>query len=111
MSFGRMNTFIEIISTTPTKDAEGFVTTGDTVLANVRAYFEPKNTTEKWRNNAAFAEATALFRFRAIPGVTVDPTIYIICGGDRYRVISAEDVRGRGMYTVVMAAKVEGTVY
>ena len=40
MSFGRMNTFIEIISTTPTKDVEGFVTTGDTVLANVRAYFD-----------------------------------------------------------------------
>jgi hypothetical protein len=111
MSFGRMNSFIEIITAEPVKDAEGFVNTGDTVLANVRAYFEPKNATEKWRNNAAFAEASALFRFRAIPGVAVDSTIYIICGGDRYRVINAEDVRGRGMYTVVMAAKVEGSVY
>ena len=110
MSFGRMNTPIEIISTTPIKDAEGFVTTGDTVLANVRAYFEPKNATEKWRNNAAFSEASALFRFRAIPGVTVDPTIYIICGGDRYRIISAEDVRGRGRYWEIVAAKVEGSV-
>ncbi len=111
MSFGKMNSFIELVSTTPTKDSEGFVTTGDAVLANVRAYFEPKNTTEKWRNNAAFSEASALFRFRAIPGVVVDPTIYIICGGDRYRVISAEDVRGRGMYMEVLAAKVEGSVY
>ena len=111
MSFGKMNSFIELVSATPTKDSEGFVTTGDTVLANVRAYFEPKNTTEKWRNNAAFSEATALFRLRAIPGVAVDPTIYIICGGDRYRVISAEDVRGRGRYWEILTAKVEGSVY
>ncbi len=111
MSFGKMNSYIELISTTPIKDSEGFAATGDTVLANVRAYFEPRNATEKWRGNAAFSEASALFRFRAIPGVVVDPTIYIICGGDRYRVISAEDVRGRGMYMEVLAAKVEGSVY
>ncbi len=111
MSFGKMNTPIEIVSTAPVKDAEGFVTTGDTVLANVRAYFEPKNATEKWRNNAAFSEASALFRFRAIPGVAVDPTIYIICAGDRYRVISAEDVRGSGMYIEALCAKTDGSVY
>jgi head-tail adaptor len=111
MSYGKMNTLIEILTTKPIKDAEGFATTGDTVLANVRAYFEPKNTTEKWRNNAAFAEATALFRFRAIPGIVIDSTIYIICGGDRYRVISAEDVRGRHLYWEILAQKVEGSVY
>ncbi len=111
MSFGKLSVPIEIISTTPTKDSEGFVTTGDTVVANIRAYFEPKNTTEKWRNNAAFAEATALFRFRAIPGVKVDSTLYILCGGDRYRIISAEDVRGRGMYVEVLGTKMTGSVY
>ncbi len=111
MSGGRMNTFIEIISTTPTKDAEGFAATGDTVLANVRAYFEPKNATEKWRGNAAFSEATALFRFRAIPGVVVDSTLYILCNADRYRVISAENVRGRGMYIEALCARVDGSVY
>jgi hypothetical protein len=37
MSFGKSNTFIDIIITTPTKDAEGFVTHGDTILASVRA--------------------------------------------------------------------------
>jgi hypothetical protein len=106
-----MTSFVELITSTPTKDAEGFAVTGDTVVANVRAYFEPKNATEKWRNNAAFAEASAMFRFRAIPGVTVDSTLYILCAGDRYRVISAEDVRGRGMYLEVLAVKVEGSVY
>ncbi len=111
MSFGKLNTQIEIVSTTPTKDAEGFVTAGDTVLANVRAYFEPKNATEKWRNNAAFSEASALFRFRAIPGVAVDSTLYILCAGERYRVISAEDVRGKGRYWEVLCSKIEGSVY
>jgi hypothetical protein len=111
MSVARMNSFIEIVSTNSTKDSEGFVARGDTVVANVRAYFEPKNASEKWRNNAAFTEASALFRFRAIPGVAIDSTLYILCGGDRYRIISAEDVRRRGMYIEAICAKVESTVY
>jgi len=109
LSFGKMNTQIKIVSTTPTKDAEGFATTGDTVLANVRAYFEPKNSTEKWRNNAVFAEATVMFRFRAIPGLTVDTTLFILCGDERYNILSAEDVRGRGMYWEVFAKAVSGS--
>jgi head-tail adaptor len=108
MSFGKLNSFIEIVSTTPAKDAEGFATISDTVLASVRAYFEPKNSTEKWRGNAVFAEATALFRFRCIPGITVDTTHIIICDGVRYNILSAEDVRGRGMYVEVIAKAVDG---
>jgi head-tail adaptor len=106
MSYGKMNTLIEIISTAPTKDAEGFVTRGDTVLASVRAYYEPKNSTEKWSNMSAFADATALFRFRAIPGVVVDTTLYISCAHGRFNIVSAEDVRGRGMYIEVLAKAV-----
>jgi head-tail adaptor len=109
VSFGKMNVFLEIVTTTPTKDAEGFVTSGDDVLANVRAYFEPKNSTEKWRNNAVFAEASALFRFRSIPGVIIDTTMFIICGGERYNIISVEDVRGRGMYVEIIAKAVSGS--
>ena len=51
MSIGKMNTFINIISTAPTKDAEGFVTTGDNTLAAVRAYKEDRHGNEKWANN------------------------------------------------------------
>jgi len=109
MSYGKMNKFIEIATTSPTKDADGFTVKGDTVLANIRAYFEPKNSTEKWRNNAVFAEANALFRFRSIPGLTVDTTMFIICGGERYNIISVEDVRGRGMYMEVIAKAVSGS--
>ncbi len=43
MSFGKMNTFIDIITTEPVKDDEGFVNTGDTVLASVRAYKEERH--------------------------------------------------------------------
>ena len=109
MSYGKMNTPIEIVSTTPTKDAEGFATSGDAVIANVRAYFEQKNSTERWRNNAVFAEASALFRFRVIPGLTVDTTMIIICGDERYNILSDEDVRGRGMYVEVLARTVNGS--
>jgi len=108
MSYGKMNRFIEIVSVAPVKDAEGFAMSGDTVLANVRAYFEPKNGTEKWRSNAVFAEASALFRFRAIPGITINTAMVIVFGGERYNIISAEDVRGRGMYTEVLAKVVSG---
>jgi len=109
MSFGKLNRFIEIVTATTAKDAEGFSTPGDIVLANVRAYFEPKNSTEKWRNNAVFAEANALFRFRSIPGVVIDTTMFIICGSERYNIISVEDVRGRGMYKEVLGKAVSGS--
>jgi hypothetical protein len=55
MSFGKMNTFIDIISTIPVRDAEGFTTTIDTIIASVRAYKEDKNGSKRWANMAAFA--------------------------------------------------------
>ena len=109
MGISNLNSFIEITAPAPTKDAEGFAVPGDSTIANIRAYFEPKNTTEKWRNNAVFAEASALFRFRKIPGVAVDGTMSIICNGERYNIISAEDVRGRNMYVEVLAKKTEAS--
>ena len=109
MSYGKMTEPYTLVSTTPVKDAEGFATSGDTVLAVGRTYFEPKNSTEKWRNNAVFAEANALFRFRAIPGLTVTTDMFILCGGKRYNILSAEDVRGRGMYLEIIAKAVDGS--
>ena len=103
MSFGKMTKIYTLISTNSTKDTEGFSTQEDTILATGRAYFEPKNGTEKWRNNAVFAEASALFRFRAIPGLRIDTNMFIVCNGERYNILSAEDVRGRGMYVELLA--------
>ena len=110
MSFGKMNTFIDIISTTPAKDAEGFATTGDTILASVRAYKEDRHGGERWTNMAAFSTASSLFRFRKIPGMEVTAEMLITCSDGRYRILSAEDVRGRGMYIEVLAERLEPSV-
>lgn len=110
MSFGKMNTFIDIVSTAPAKDAEGFATTGDTVLASIRAYKEVRNTSARWERiigNAVFASVTAMFRFRKIPNIVVDTTLVITDADGRYNIVSAEDVRGRGMYTEVLAERLE----
>ena len=109
MSFGKMAQSIEIVATEPVKDDEGFGIARDTVIAKVRAYYEPKNSTERWRSNAVFADASAMFRFRKIPGVTVDTTMTVIHGGKRYGIISAENVRGRNMYVEILAKAVSGS--
>jgi len=109
MSFGKMTEIYTLLSTTPIKDAEGFTTPGDTILATGKAYFEPRNSTEKWRNSAVFAEASALLRFRSIPGLTVDTTMIIECNGGRYNIISVENVRGKNMYYEVLAKRTEGS--
>lgn len=103
MSYGKMNCFIEIISTVPSKDDEGFVSMGDTILANVRAYKEERHGSEQWTNRAAFSNASALFRFRMIPGLKIDTKLVIVCEGERYQILSAEDVKGRGMYVEALA--------
>ena len=110
MSFGKMNKRISIVTTTPAKDAEGFAANDDTILASVRAYKEDRHGAERWANMAAFSSATSLFRFRAIPGLTIDASMVILCGGERFRILSAEDVKGRGMYVEVLAEKLETTV-
>jgi hypothetical protein len=110
MSFGKMNTFIDIISTAPTKDAEGFATTGDTILASIRTYKEDRHGSEKWTNMATFSTASSLFRFRKIPGLTIKAEMLITCTDGRYRILSAEDVRGRGIYTEVLAERLEPSV-
>lgn len=104
-----MNTFIDIISAAPVKDAEGFVTRGDTILASVRTYKEERHNSEKWANMAAFSEATAVFRFRKIPGITIDTALFIADADGRYNIVSADDVRGRGMYVEVMAKEVKAS--
>jgi hypothetical protein len=106
MSFGKMNTFIDIISAVPVKDADGFVTHGDNILASVRAYKEDRNGSMKRANMTAFPTASALFRFRKLRGVDIVSSIYIVCEDGRYKVISAEDVKGCGMYWEVVAEKV-----
>ena len=109
MSFGKMNVFADIVITKRVKDNEGFSTTVDEVLASVRVYREGRHGSQRWANLAAFSEATDLFRFRCIPNVTVTTDHIIYCGGERFDITSVEDVKGRGMYTEVLAKKVVAT--
>ena len=106
MSFGRMNTLISITREVVMKDAEGFATKTDEVIASVFAYREGRHGSQKWVNRAAFSEATDLFRFRVIPGLSVTTAHIIHCGDDRFEITSVEDVKGRGMYIEVLAKKV-----
>lgn len=107
MSFGKMNTFIDIIEQVTIKDAEGFSIEVDNILASVRAYREGRHGNVKWANRAAFSDATDLFRFRSIPGVTVTTAMVLSCDAGRYEITSVEDVKGRSMYIEVLAKEVK----
>ena len=109
MSFGKMNTFAEITEIRNVKDSEGFSSKRETVLALIRVYREGRHGSERWANLAAFSEATDLFRFRCIPDVTVTTDHIIYSGGEKFDITSVEDVKGRGMYTEVLAKKVVAT--
>ena len=106
MSYGKMNTFIDIAQKVTTKDAEGFRTEVDNIVASVRAYREGRHGNEKWANRAQFSEATDLFRFRCIPGVTVTTAMVVIIDNGHFEIISVEDVKGRGMYIEILAKEV-----
>jgi len=106
MSFGNLQTPIDIIVMRKATDYEGFATTAYDVVASVRAYREGRHGSQRWANLAAFSEATDLFRFRVIPGVTITTEHIIMTGGEKFDVISVEDVKGRGMYIEVLAKKV-----
>ena len=106
MSFGRMNTLISITQEEVTKDTEGFATKTDNIRVSIHAYQEGRHGSQKWVNRAAFSEATDLFRFRVIPGLTVTTAHVILCENNRFTITSVEDVKGRGMYIEVLAKKV-----
>jgi len=107
MSYGKMNTFIDIIESVTTKDSEGFRTEVDHIVASVRAYREGRHGNEKWANRAAFTEATDLFCFRRIPGLTITTAMVVANGDSRFEITSVEDVKGRGMYLEVLAKEVK----
>lgn len=110
MSYGKMNGFADIKEVQTVKDSEGFVSESEVTLASVRCYREGRHGSEKWSNLAAFSEATDLFRFRTVPGLTVTTGHIIEFGGERFTITSVEDVKGRGMYTEVLAKKVVSSI-
>lgn len=109
MSFGKMNTFIDILEKQKVKDSEGFSTGTDIIIASVKAYREGRHGNEKWANRAQFSEATDLFCFRYIPGITVTTAMVIVSGNGRFEITSVENVKGRGMYIEVLAKEVNAS--
>ena len=98
MSFGKMNGFADIKVVTKTKDSEGFATTSETVIASIRVYREGRHGSERWANLATFSE------------VEVTTEHFIECDGERFDITSVENVKGRGMYTEVLAKKVVSSI-
>ena len=109
MSFGKMNGFADLVAVKRVKDSEGFATTVEEVLASIRVYREGRHGSQRWANLATFSEATDLFRFRCIPNQPVTTDHILVCDDERYEITSVEDVKGRGMYTEVLAKKVVAT--
>ena len=107
MSYGKMNTFIDLVEKVTIKDPEGFRTEVDNIIASVKAYREGRHGNEKWANRATFSEATDLFRFRRIPNVTVTTSMVLVTKDGRFEITSVEDVKGRGMYIEVLAKEVK----
>ena len=107
MSFGKMNTpisFLETVNTT-----EGFAVTEERIIASTRSYREGRHGSQKWANLAVFSNVTDLFRFRAFPNVKITTDHILICGDERFEIISVEDVKGKGMYIEALAIKIKPT--
>ena len=109
MSFGKMNRPAYIAELQPVRDSEGFTSRDENVLASIRVYREGRHGSEKWANLASFSEATDLFRFRKPRGITITTGHYLICDGQRYDILSVEDVKGRGMYIEILAKRTEAS--
>lgn len=107
MSFGKMNTFIEIISTTSSTDDEGFKQESETTLKTSRAYREGRHASEKWSNMATFTSASDLFRIRSIPNFKITTDMKIKCDDSLFEITSVENVKGRGMYLEILASEVK----
>ncbi|MCL1873359.1 MAG: head-tail adaptor protein [Clostridiales bacterium] len=109
MSFGKMNAFVSIVQADLSKDTDGFSISADMVLASVRAYKEERHGSKFWANRATFSSANCLFRFRLIPGLEITTKLAILCDGLRYKILSAENVQGRGMYIEVLAESLKAS--
>jgi len=106
MSYGLMNKRATLIRTTISKDNAGFSAKSDEVVASFRCYREGRHGSLRWANLSHFSEATDLFRFRRIPNLHVETNLILVCEGERFSIISVEDVKGKGMYIEVLAKKV-----
>ncbi len=105
MSFGKMNTMIDIIDTTLVKDEEGFASKSEQVIASVRAYKDERHGSRKWANMAAYTKANATFQMRNLPNLVIEPGMLIRCDTGTYKILSVEIIRR--FYVEIAAEKIE----
>ncbi|MDK7142881.1 head-tail adaptor protein [Gleimia europaea] len=103
-SLGRMTEHVDLIAPVVTKDAAGFATTGDEVIASVRAYMEVRHASPAWVNRAAYTKADLLFRIRAIPGVKITEAMQISSARGRCVIDAVEPI---GRYLQILAHRTE----
>ena len=103
-TLGKMSEHIDLIQPVVVKDAAGFATTGDEVIASVRAYMEVRHASPAWVNRAAYTKADLLFRIRAIPGIKITEAMQISSAHGRH-VIDAVEYLGR--YVEILAHRTE----
>nr|WP_211581330.1 head-tail adaptor protein [Mobiluncus curtisii] len=102
-----MSEHIDLIQPVVTKDAAGFATTGDEVIASVRAYMQVRHASPAWVNRAAYTKADLLFRIRAIPGIKITEAMQISSAHGRY-VIDAVEPIGRYLQILAHCTEAEG---
>ncbi len=106
-----LSTPVRIVEPLYGKDPDGFQTVSERTIAEILCRMEVKNATERWSNRADLREASSIFTFRSIPGMTITTRMVLMHGDDRYDILSVEDIRGRGMYTQIVAKLQEEDAY
>ncbi len=93
---GELRTRITIETRTASADAGGFPSASWTTLASVWAKWTNLHGSEVWAANAVQANepATVLIRYRR----DVDATCAVVKGGQRYEIVSLDNIRERGEY-------------
>lgn len=103
-TLGKMSEHIDLIQPVVSKDAAGFATTGDEVIASVRAYMEIRHASPAWVNRAAYTKADLLFRIRAIPGIKITEAMQISSAHGRCVIDAVEPI---GRYLQILAHRTE----
>ncbi len=109
LRIGRLTAMLTILRKTRDTDDEGFSDQTLTAVATVPCYRERRSASLSRTNDATFSEATDLFQFRVVSGVTFSTDYVIECGGERFTPLSVEDIKGRGVYIEAFARKVVST--
>ena len=106
MSFGKMNTFIDIIDRVSEKDSEGFTNETDKVVASTRAYKEERHGSKNGPTWQPLLQPMPYLHLEKYRELKLHREWRLFDTG-RYEIISVEHVRG--MYIEVAAEKMEAS--